>query len=367
MLVAAIHENGLLVPSQHAIPALPEGGALLRVSGCGICGSDLDKVLLQKAAAGTVLGHEVVGKLDTLSRTVAIQWPVGTRLVVSHHVPCGHCRYCLADSESMCPEFKRSNLQPGGFAEVIGLSAGHLQHTAFAIPDAISDEEASCLEPLACVLRAYRRSRGIAVSKDSSAGKTTLIVGLGFIGLLAAQTYAFAGETVFGADIDPSRLDWALSQGALYQGFLPEYKSDSQPLALSEPVDTVFLSVVNAATLSLALATVRDGGQIVLFTSPGQAVQLPMLDPNTLYFREISVLSSYSPALQDLRQAANLIFNNQLYMKDLISESVPLTSITEALERYRRGETRKVYIQITPPSSQDNKTTLFLTQDGLPA
>ena len=346
MRVAAINESGLLAPQEQVIPPVPDGGALLRVKGCGICGSDLDKVVKHKSPPGSVLGHEVVGILETLSPTATSSWPLGTRLVVSHHVPCGMCHFCRQDSESMCLEFKRSNFIPGGFSEVLALSAGHLRHTAFPVPDTISDEEASCTEPLACVLRAYRRTRGLPLSRQASSGQSVLVVGLGFIGLLAAQAYAYAGEVVYGAEVDQSRLDWALSQGVLKTGFIPERDASERPQEISQPVDTVFLTVVNKATLRLAFASVRDGGQILLFASPAAQSPGVMLNPDVLYFRELTVLTSYSPALQDLSLASELIFSRELPMRATVSESVPLQEITQAMERYRKGIARKVFIQM---------------------
>jgi len=347
MRVAAIDECGRLSPHEQAIPSIPEGGALLRVKGCGICGSDLDKVVKHKSASGSVLGHEVVGILEALSPTASIPWALGTRVVVSHHVPCGNCHFCRQDSESMCLEFKRSNFIPGGFSEVLALSAGHLKHTAFPVPDTVSDEEASCTEPLACVLRAYRRTRGFPLSRQASSGQSVLVVGLGFIGLLAAQAYGYAGEVVYGAEVDQARLDWAISQETLKAGFIPERQASVRPQEISQPVDTVFLTVVNEATLRLAFASVRDGGQILLFASPGTQGPGVMLNPDVLYFRELTVLTSYSPALQDLRLASELIFSHELSMRATVSETVPLEEITLAMERYRTGQTRKVFVQMS--------------------
>jgi L-iditol 2-dehydrogenase len=247
----------------------------------------------------------------------------------------------------MCLEFKRSNFIPGGFSEFLALSAGHLKHTAFPVPDTVSDEEASCTEPLACVLRAYRRTRGLPLSRQSSSGQSVLVVGLGFIGLLAAQAYAYAGELVYGAEVDQTRLDWALSQGSLRAASVPERQSSERPQEISQPVDTVFLTVVNEATLRLAFASVRDGGQILLFASPASGNPDVMLNPDVLYFRELTVLTSYSPALQDLRLASELIFSQELPMRATVSETVPIHEITQAMERYRSGNARKVFVQMS--------------------
>lgn len=326
MRVAQIQdEEYKLIANEREAPALPAGGALLRLIGCGLCGSDLDKILNRKAPKGAVLGHEVVGEVIALDKGIT-DFQIGDRVVTSHHTPCGQCHFCLNDSESMCPAFKASNLLPGGFSEVIGLTAEHLAKTVFKVPADVSDIEASCVEPLACVIRAMRRSLRNGPVHDPSA----LIIGLGFIGAMAAQLYQQQGFTVTGLERDATRFDLAKAYGWV-----------TEPT--SDPVDLVFLTVVNAATLETALARVRDGGTIVLFTSSQQPISL---DPNTLYFREINVVTSYSPALVDLQAAADLIFHHRLTLAPLMTHTVKLDDIDQAVELYQRGEAIKVFVTL---------------------
>ena len=344
MQAALIDDHFHIVSDKIPVPLLPEKGALIRVIGCSLCGSDLDKIVHRKAASGTVLGHEVIGRIQALAADAPSGWAVGDRLVVSHHVPCGMCHYCQNGSEPMCRTFKRSNLDPGGFAEIIAVSESHLQHTAFAIPETVSDETASCLEPLACVLRAMRRG---APHTSAATTQSVMIAGLGFIGLLAAQVYHHQGVTVSGVDIDRERLTWA-QQNASIAAFHPvdDLTSFKAHLAESTPlgqVDIVFLTAVNTASVALALDRVRDGGTIILFASGGDTVAF---DAQTLYFREISVIPSYSPELEDLQAAAQLLFQGKIDPHALISHRMPLHDIATAVEQYRTGQARKVFIKI---------------------
>ena len=335
MLIAEIKPDYAIATAQAPEPALPKNGALLRVSGCGLCGSDLEKFLLKKAPPGSVLGHEVTGVIETLDNRQADGsavadnnidgFNVGDRIVTAHHVPCGECHYCCNGSESMCRQFKATNLLPGGFAERLALSSGHLKHTAFKIPDHISDAEASCMEPLACVLKAVRRS---TQNRHRHEG-VVVITGLGFIGLLSAQVYQQLGYTVRGLDLNPNRLALAKTQG-----WVDEEVSETPAQA-----DIVFLTVTTPATVTQALSLVRDGGTLVLFAGGNAAV-----DMNELYFREISVVPSYSPALEDLREAARLVFEGRINVKPLLSHTLPLREINRAFELYRSGEALKVFI-----------------------
>lgn len=340
MLVARIQEDYNIGVDDMPIPPLPPQGALVRVIGCGLCGSDLDKLVHHKAGPGSVLGHEIVGIIEALDDEHPAGWHLGDRIVSAHHVPCRQCHYCLNDSESMCRQFKRTNIHPGGFSQYLALSAEHLSHTVFKVPGDLSSAEASCVEPLACVLRAVRRG-GVQVNG------TAFVMGLGFIGQMAAQVYQNDGYAVYGADLDPERIRLAKAHGFVMDAFQPTERDRLHGvLARHIPegkVDTVFLTAVNAKTIDLALEIVRDGGNLVVFTSAAPDISI---DPSQLYFREINLITSYSPALADLQDAARMIFDRKVNVKPLVSHQMPLAEIRKAFDLYRSGEAVKVFVQM---------------------
>ena len=349
MRVAQIQDNYEIALAQMPVPELPARGALVKVIGCGLCGSDLDKLVNQKATPGSVLGHEVVGIIEALDDQHPSGWHLGDRIAVAHHVPCQNCHYCMNGSESMCRHFKSTNFVPGGFSQYIALSEGHQAHTAFKIPPEISHAEASCVEPLGCVLRAIRRG-------GQSLNGSVAIIGLGFIGLMAAQVYQGQGYNVYGVDLDRKRLQLATDEKMLTTSFHPEDREDielvlTQQTALGK-VDTVFLSVVNAHTLKLAKELVRDGGTLILFTSAPTAVTV---DPTELYFRELNVITSYSPSLVDLRDAADMIFEERIRLKPLVTHRLPLSDIRTAFELYQTGEAMKVFIDTDFPDDEPSQ------------
>ncbi len=349
MRVTQVKSDYSMEITERARPALPQKGALVRMTACGLCGSDLDKLLNHKASTGTVLGHEVVGIIEQLDENHGTPFRVGDRIVSAHHVPCGTCHYCLNGSESMCREFKSTNFNPGGFSEVFSLSQRHLEHVAFPVPDTISDDEASCTEPLACVLKAIRRG-------GSFLNGSVAVIGLGFIGMMASQVYQNQGYSVYGVDLNRSRLNLAKAQGFVQDAFHPvedlnalkqtlERQAQEGPSRLDK-VDLVFLSVVTPQTLKLALELVRDSGTMVLFSSALEAKSLTkaMIDPSVLYFREISLIPSYSPALQDLNEASRMIFNREIKIKPLCTHHRSLSQLQDAVELYKTGNALKVII-----------------------
>ncbi len=341
MIVAQVQENSSVALAELPEPPLLPGGALVRMRACGLCGSDLDKLVHQKSRPGTVLGHEVVGVIEALDRGHDTDFQVGDRIVTAHHVPCGQCQCCLNDSESMCRQFKTTNLVPGGFSSLIALSRGHLRHTAFKVPDGITDDEASCMEPLACVLKAVRRG---GYFENGRVG----VIGLGFIGLMASQVYQNRGDKVIGVDVARDRLCLAEEENMLSRVFHPEDDREALLTEESRRLDLVFLTVVNPRTVALALELVRDGGTLLMFAG-GSADSV--IDPSVLYFREISVIPSYSPALQDLRRASEAIFNREIRVRSLCTHRLPLGRMQEAVELYRSGQAIKVVM--TPQSSEE--------------
>ncbi len=322
------------------MPALPKGGAIIQTLGCGLCGTDAEKIQQQKVPVGSVLGHEVVGRIHQLDAEYQGDFAVADRLVLAHHVPCEVCHYCVNGSPSMCADFKASNLFPGGFAPYFSASAGHLQHTAFKIPSHISDREAACMEPLACVLRAIRRT-----PLSSEKGSVALI-GLGFIGLLTAQVLTKQGQKVLGVDLNPQRLGLARTMEWVDEAVHPtEQASDWQAWLkeqATQAVDALFLSVVNRHTLTLAFQMLRNGGTLTLMAGNTQG---EIMDPKDLYYREINLVTSYSPALKDLKQASNALFERQIVVNPLMTHPMPIEDFNEGLSLYTQSDAIKVFYQ----------------------
>jgi L-iditol 2-dehydrogenase len=316
-----LHGGGRLAAADVPRPAVGRGELLLRLRGCGLCGSDIAKLADPGARVPAVLGHEVVGDVVEAGEGVR-GFGVGDRVVAAHHVPCGACHYCRRGSESMCRAFKESNLDPGGFAEFV------------RVPDHLGDEEASFVEPLACCLRAVERAR-------VQPGDTALVVGLGSIGCLFLQLFARAGARVVGVDQDAARADLARRFGAT--GALPD---DAVRLAHDASdgrgADHVMITGGAAAVLPWALQAVRDGGAIHYFAGgPGDTLPLPL---ETLYHRELTLTTTYSSSPATLARAFWLLAAGKVDVDGLVSHRVPLERLAEGVDLVRRREALKVYV-----------------------
>src|SRR4051812_35262170 len=133
-------------------PTAGPGEAILRTRVAGICGSDLLDWYV-RGKAGTVLGHEVSGEIAGVGDS-ASGFEIGERVVPHHHAPCLACDACRGGRFVHCAEWRSSRLDPGGFAERVRVPAGNLARDTARIPETVSDEAASFVEPLATVVKA---------------------------------------------------------------------------------------------------------------------------------------------------------------------------------------------------------------------
>jgi len=334
MKAAVYRGGGRLVAEDWPRPSIGAGELLLRLKGCGLCGSDIAKIVDPATKAPAVFGHEVVGEVAAVGAGVA-SYAVGDRIVAAHHVPCGECHYCRRGSESMCAAFKASNLDPGGFAEYVRVPPANVRHATFRVPPHVSDEAATFVEPLACCARAVRRAR-------VQPGDTAVVVGLGSIGCLFVQLLERAGAAVVGADPLPDRAALARELGAAAGGSLDAAAKDLRERSAERGADHVIITGGGAAVLPWAAGIVRDGGTVHYFAGGGgEALPLPL---ETLYHRELTITATYSSSPADLTEAFDLITSGAVQVERLFTHRVPLESLASAVDLMRRREALKVYV-----------------------
>lgn len=334
---ASVLKNGKFEVVDMDMPELKEKGAIVRVTGCGLCGSDIVKLKHNSVPDGTVLGHEIVGKIVKIHSDT--DFMVGDEIVMGHHVPCFDCTYCYGENYSMCRKFKHTNIIPGGFAEYIYVSEDHLMNTVFNVTASITDEEISFTEPLACCIRCVKRTK---VDFNSN----VLVVGLGTIGLLMGQAARELGFKAYGVDLLDERVELAKKFGfedAFKLGELRETVSDMKLTVNPSGFDAVIMTSGADKALDLAFASVRDGGTINVFSSvKSDETAYPN---NQIYYRELTVTSSYSSSPVDLEDAFEFLQNNRVKVEGL-STRYPLEKLNEAVADTLSNKIMKAYIEI---------------------
>lgn len=309
----------------------PTAGAdelFVRMIACGICGTDVMKVYGASTPKPVQLGHEIVGTIGS----------TGQRVAVAHHAPDPSSHYTTRGSATQDPQFKASNISPGGFAEFIRVPANLVRHTVIPIPDHVPDMRAVFMEPLACCLRALDRV-------PVRAGDTVAIVGVGSIGILFVPLLKHHGANVIASDVRQDRLTLARAWGAddtspAQSGDLP---SKAKAMSNTHGADVVILTTTTTETLRLALDTLRDGGTIIPFgVKPG--AEMPF-DVWQIYRREISVVTSYSATPQGLAKAMELISGSAFKLESLISHQFTLAEAGQGFDLLHNGKASKVIVR----------------------
>ena len=326
MKTAVIDNNNIVLKSAEDIKLDGKKGAVVKVSGCGLCGSDIVKFVHKIAKDGTVLGHEIIAEIvDINSET---EFKKGDVIVTSHHIPCGKCVYCRHGNVSMCRHFKETNIIPGGFSEYVYLSEEHLQNVAHLKPENLTNIEASFYEPLGCIVRAVKRANLLD-------GDNVLVVGLGSIGILASQALKAYGYNVTGCDLIAERIEFLKSFGI--EAF------DVRKLIDDYKADCIFMTSGADKAIDTALKYVRSGGKILVFSStPHDETSYPN---NEIYYRELTVLGSYSPAPADLKDSLELLKGGKVIVKG-ISTEYKFDDIQKAFDDTMSNKIMKAYIKV---------------------
>ena len=309
-------------------PELDSKGAIIKVLGCGLCGSDLVKIKHYRKdnEDKIVLGHEVVGIIDEINSDTS-DFKKGDIVALGHHYPCFDCEFCKNKSYSMCKTFKKSNIFPAGFAEYIKVDDNHLKYTVYKMNPDLKNDEKAFLEPLSCCIRAVERA-GYEYKEDNSKFNA-LVIGLGSIGLLMLKALKAFKVNAFGLDISIERQKLAFEHG---------FKFDE-----NKKYDTIFLTAGSSKTIETALKYVIDGGKIIVFSSVED--DLAGFSNNEIYYRELSVISSYSPAPNDIKLSAELL-NNGIIKVNGLSTHYTLDNLALAVDDSFRNKIFKAYIEV---------------------
>ncbi|MBF2076082.1 MAG: alcohol dehydrogenase catalytic domain-containing protein [Synechococcales cyanobacterium C42_A2020_086] len=334
--------------SYEDIP-VPEIGAdevLVQVQVVGLCQSDIKKIRYPLYDPPRIFGHETAGTIAAIGADVT-DWQVGQRVVVLHHIPCMYCGYCLNENYSMCDVYKNitttAGFTPsgGGFAEYVRVPGHIVRHGGLiTIPDDVSFEQASFVEPTNCCLKAVKKA-------EIAPGQTVLITGAGPIGLMFIMLVKYFGARAIATDLIPSRIEKALSVGAeaAFDARDSDLPAKIQALTQGMGVDVALLAVPSEKAFFQALDCTRKGGKILFFAEFPDEVEIP-INPNILYRREIDLIGSYSSSYKLQALSADIVFNRRINVDALISDRYPLQELAAAVEQavHPTPETFKILI-----------------------
>jgi L-iditol 2-dehydrogenase len=324
MKVAMYYNNNDVRIEEQPIPEISDDELLVKVIASGICGSDVMEWYRVKKAP-IVLGHEISGVVEKAGKNVK-KFKKGDRVFVTHHVPCNKCSFCKNNQQTLCATLKSTKFYPGGFAQYLCVPEINVRFGTFKLPDSVSDDEGTFVEPLACVVRGFR----VANYKK---GQTVLVLGSGMAGLLNIKlAKAYGAKKIFATDIDSYRLKLARKMGAdvvinAKENIAEQIKKNNNGCL----ADFVILCAGVSSAVRQAIECVEFGGIILWFamTPPGVDVSIPFFD---LWNKQVKTYSTYAGAGEDITDAIKLLKDKKIDVNDMITHKLPMSQTAKGFK-----------------------------------
>lgn len=325
MKVAKLYSFSDIRIEDIPVPEIGPRDALLKTKACGVCSGDVMGWYIEKKAP-LVLGHEPSGEIVKVGEEVT-SFKVGDRVFVHHHAPCFTCRYCRKGDYVQCNTWKNTKIIPGGISEYILIPEINLENDTLNLPDNLSYEDGTLIEPTACVVKSLKRAQ-------IREGEVVLIIGLGVMGqlhILVARKYG-AGK-IIGADMVPFRLRKAKYFGAdeIIDVSKENLINSLMDLTNGELADVVIVGPNNVNAMSDGISAAGPGGRVVFFT-PTKPYEQLIIHPNDLYFKDINIITSYSCGPTDTADALELIKEGIIRAEKLVTHRFPIERTEEAFK-----------------------------------
>ncbi|MEW5820103.1 MAG: zinc-binding dehydrogenase [Cyanobacteriota bacterium] len=342
MKAVLFYEPGSIKYTEIEVPCVRPREVLVKVNTALTCGTDVKTyrrghpVLIKKVPSG--FGHEFSGIIEEVGTEVD-NFKVGQRVVAANSAPCNNCYFCRISRPNLCENLDLLN---GAYAEYIVVPKHIVEQNMIVLPDNVSFEEAAFTEPLSVVLHGIERS-------DIDIGTTVGILGIGPIGLLFAKLAKLSGARVIAMGRNPLKLKLA-----------EEFGEADEVVDLTKPVDPVqyvkgltpenkgFDVVIEAVGMpeiwEKAISITRKGGTINLFGGCESGTKI-QIDTRRLHYDELKIISVFHHTPYYVSKAFRLISNKQIALKHLITKTMPLENLKEALEMHENGEAIKVAIK----------------------
>jgi L-iditol 2-dehydrogenase len=331
MHAAVYRGSSVIAVEEIPTPEIQPGEILIRVEACGICHTDLKKIEYNLLAPPRVYGHETAGVVAAVGAGVTKFRP-GDRVVAFHHIPCGDCFYCHRKLYAQCPVYKRvgitAGFEPagGGFSQYVRVMDWIVERGVEKIPDGISFERATLVEPLNTCLKAV-------VQCDPQPGEFVLVLGQGPIGLMFTMLVKRTGARVAATDTIAERREISARCGAepAWDPRTVDVVAESRKRTEGRGADLVIVAASAPGIVEQAIACSRPGARILLFaqTSATERIEASGAD---ICVGERTLFGCYSASVDLQKESARLVFGGELPLDELISHCLPLKKISSGIE-----------------------------------
>ena len=326
MKAVDITENSSIIVKEVNEPEMGSGDVLIKLNGCGICGTDKENLHGDSSKPSTKLGHEICGTVLKKGKNVNAEISEGMRVFVHHHTHCNECHYCLHGNHTMCEKYE-DGLEPCGMSEKFVLPEWNvLNGCLIPLPNSISNEEGVLIEPLGCCIRAWRK---IKARKNDSC----IIFGMGTIGIMhsmLAKYHKFS--QIFCVDVNKEKLKICkeMNLGHGINSTIENF-DNIKKLTDNHGVDLIIIATSDIDILKQAIELVRKGGKILLFGQPKNNSSCK-IDMSQVYSKEITIHTTYAASNEDVRKAIDMIENHSINIKNLVTHKFSIDKSVEAFQ-----------------------------------
>jgi L-iditol 2-dehydrogenase len=344
---AAVYKGQSVVSvEQVPIPEIAAGEMLVRVEACGICHTDLKKIEYNLLSPPRIYGHETAGVVVRAGRQVC-RFKPGDRVVVFHHIPCKNCFYCQRKLYAQCPVYKKvgvtAGFEPagGGFSQYVRVMDWIVENGVEKIPDGVSFERASFVEPVNTCLKAV-------VQCAPQPDETAVVIGQGPIGLLFTMLLGRSGARIVTTDTIAARRELSRRCGAL-EAFDPRetnVEAEVRRLTDQRGADLIIVAASVPGIVEQAIRLSRPGARILLFAQTSETERVEVSGA-AICVGERSLFGCYSASVDLQKDSAELVFSGALPVEELISHRLPLVKIRSGfdLALHPGPESLKIIVQ----------------------
>ncbi len=308
-------------------PVINDKEILINLGSCGICGSDIQNVFADSCKPTSKLGHEITGTIVKVGKGFNEKNYEGKRVFVNHHAPCNICHYCIHGNETMCDKFT-DNIFPCGISEKIILSEWIVNNQSiFELPDSMTFEEGSMIEPLACCIRGWKK---ISFVK----GDSVLIFGIGPIGILHAMLAKIYGaSTIYCVDINENKVSFCkkMNLGICVNGRTSEIDCLIDLNDRLSP-DLIIIATSDMSVLPKSVDIIRKGGTILIFGEPQKEINVNV-DINKIYSKEVRLLTTYAATNEEIHEALHMITKKEIDVNKIITHRYSILESKDAFKK----------------------------------
>ncbi len=324
------------------VPDCPEGGLLLAVEACGLCGSDLRTLRHghRRVELPWILGHEICGIVREVGASCRTRWTEGDRLSVAPLVYCGECDFCIAGRRELCEDYREiAQAWPGGFAEYVAIPAEAVERgSIFAAPEGLEPACAAVAEPVSSCVHAQEKG-------EVGLGDTVAVIGTGPIGCVHISLARTRGaDRIIGLDVKAGRLELAA-----------EFEPDDLVNAAEEDAVEAVLDLTDGqgaevvitanpvpATQVQAVEMARKGGRVLLFGGLPEDQSTPGIDTNIVHYNALKLIGTTTLAPRHHTRALELLDSDRVPGGKLVTHRLPLSEFDRGVEEAMAGRALKV-------------------------